>query len=72
MAICFTVIRDEDKQANRPRSSFVANLPYNIASPLVIELLLAGVQTLAFTVQKEVADRLRAPAGGDAYGPLTA
>jgi 16S rRNA (adenine1518-N6/adenine1519-N6)-dimethyltransferase len=49
----------------------VANLPYNIASPLVIELLLAGVQTLVFTVQKEVADRLRAPAGGDAYGPLT-
>lgn len=49
----------------------VANLPYNIASPLVIDLLLAGVQTLTFTVQKEVADRLRAPAGGDAYGPLT-
>src|SRR5687768_16075061 len=37
----------------------VANLPYNIASPLVIELLLTGVGTLAFTVQKEVADRLR-------------
>jgi 16S rRNA (adenine1518-N6/adenine1519-N6)-dimethyltransferase len=49
----------------------VANLPYNIASPLVIELLLAGVQTLAFTVQKEVADRLRAGAGADAYGPLS-
>jgi 16S rRNA (adenine1518-N6/adenine1519-N6)-dimethyltransferase len=49
----------------------IANLPYNIASPLVIELLIAGVDLLAFTVQKEVADRLRAPAGGDAYGPLT-
>jgi 16S rRNA (adenine1518-N6/adenine1519-N6)-dimethyltransferase len=49
----------------------VANLPYNIASPLVIELLIAGVDLLVFTVQKEVADRLRAPAGGDAYGPLT-
>src|SRR4051812_25999915 len=33
----------------------VANLPYNIASPLVIELLLAEVHALAFTVQKEVA-----------------
>jgi len=54
-----------------PAVRLVANLPYNIASPLVIELLLAGVQTLAFTVQKEVADRLRAAAGGDAYGPLT-
>ncbi len=49
----------------------VANLPYNIASPLVIELLIAGVDLLAFTVQREVADRLRAPAGGDDYGPLT-
>jgi 16S rRNA (adenine1518-N6/adenine1519-N6)-dimethyltransferase len=49
----------------------VANLPYNIASPLVIELLLAGVELLAFTVQKEVADRLRAGAGDEAYGPLS-
>lgn len=49
----------------------VANLPYNIASPLVIELLLAGVRLLAFTVQKEVALRMRAIAGSDDYGPLT-
>jgi 16S rRNA (adenine1518-N6/adenine1519-N6)-dimethyltransferase len=49
----------------------VANLPYNIASPLVIDLLIEGVDLLAFTVQKEVADRLRATAGSDAYGPLT-
>lgn len=49
----------------------VANLPYNIASPLVIELLIAGVELLAFTVQKEVAERLAADAGDDAYGPLT-
>lgn len=49
----------------------VANLPYNIASPLVIELLLLGVDTLVFTVQKEVADRLRAGADDDAYGPLS-
>jgi 16S rRNA (adenine1518-N6/adenine1519-N6)-dimethyltransferase len=49
----------------------VANLPYNIASPLIIELLLAGVELLAFTVQKEVAERLKAPAGGEDFGPLT-
>ena len=49
----------------------VANLPYNIASPLVIELLRAGVESLAFTVQKEVAQRLRAKANDDAYGPLS-
>lgn len=49
----------------------VANLPYNIASPLIIEMLIAGVDLLAFTVQKEVADRLRASVNDDAYGPLS-
>lgn len=49
----------------------VANLPYNIASPLIIELLLAGVQSLTFTVQKEVALRLKGAADSDDYGPLT-
>ncbi|MDB5319364.1 MAG: rsmA 2 [Phycisphaerales bacterium] len=49
----------------------VANLPYNIASPLVIEMLIAGVDLLVFVVQKEVADRLRGKEGTDDYGPLT-
>ena len=50
----------------------VANLPYHVASPLVVELLLAGVGTLAFTVQREVAERLRAgPGDGKSYGPLS-
>jgi 16S rRNA (adenine1518-N6/adenine1519-N6)-dimethyltransferase len=58
------------RSAGKP-VKLVANLPYNIASPLVIELLIAGVQTLAFVVQKEVALRLAASAGEDDYGPLT-
>ena len=49
----------------------VANLPYNIASPLIIELLILGIDQLVFTVQKEVADRLRAAPGSNAYGPLS-
>lgn len=53
------------------RVKLVANLPYNIASPLVIEMLIAGVELLAFTVQKEVAQRLAARPGTDEYGPLT-
>jgi 16S rRNA (adenine1518-N6/adenine1519-N6)-dimethyltransferase len=53
------------------RAKLVANLPYNIASPLVIELLIAGVEVLAFVVQKEVGDRLRAKEDSDDYGPLT-
>ena len=58
------------RRSGRP-VKLVANLPYNIASPLVIGLLIEGADLLAFTVQKEVADRLRARAGGDAYGPLS-
>lgn len=54
-----------------PRAKLVANLPYQIASPLVIDLLIAGVDLLAFTVQREVAWRLRATAGDDSYGPLS-
>jgi 16S rRNA (adenine1518-N6/adenine1519-N6)-dimethyltransferase len=53
------------------RCKLVANLPYNIASPLIVELLLAGVELLTFTVQKEVADRLKAAPGSDAYGGLS-
>jgi 16S rRNA (adenine1518-N6/adenine1519-N6)-dimethyltransferase len=49
----------------------VANLPYNIASPLIVELLIAGVELLAVTVQKEVGDRLRAKEDSDDYGALT-
>jgi len=48
-----------------------ANLPYNIASPLIIELLLAGVALLVFSVQKEVAQRLRAAPGTKDYGVLS-
>ena len=48
-----------DAARGRPRK-LIANLPYNVASPLIVELLIAGVGLLAFTVQKEVADRLKA------------
>jgi 16S rRNA (adenine1518-N6/adenine1519-N6)-dimethyltransferase len=58
------------KESQHP-TKLIANLPYSIASPLIIELLLAGVQTLAFTVQKEVAQRLRAKPGTDEYGALS-
>lgn len=52
----------------------VANLPYQIATPLVVELLRLTkpvVSVLAVTIQKEVAERLGAGAGTDAYGPVS-
>jgi 16S rRNA (adenine1518-N6/adenine1519-N6)-dimethyltransferase len=60
-----------DATVRKQPVKLVANLPYNIASPLVIELLTEGVDLLAFTVQKEVAERLRAAPGSDAYGGLS-
>lgn len=50
----------------------VANLPYQIASPLLMNLLIDHPQmTLAVVmVQREVADRLTAGPGGKDYGPL--
>ena len=58
------------KQAGR-KIKLAANLPYHVASPLIIDLLLAGVELLAFTVQKEVAERLAAGAASEAYGALS-
>ncbi len=65
------VVRVAKGMAEPQSIKLVANLPYNIASPLVIGLLLEGVDTLVFTVQKEVADRLKGEAGTNDFGPLT-
>lgn len=48
----------------------VANLPYDVATPLVINLLLnpPHFARMCFTVQKEVGDRLLAGPGDSAYG----
>lgn len=50
----------------------VANLPYDIATPLVLNLLLGDLpfQRLCFTVQAEVADRFLAGPDTGAYGPV--
>lgn len=58
---------------NGGRLMMVSNLPYNIASPLLVELLWGELSfvTLAFTIQRELANRLAAPAGSRAYGALS-
>jgi len=50
----------------------VANLPYQIATPLVVDLVLADTppERLVFTVQEEVAARLSAEPATRAYGPV--
>ncbi len=51
-------------------SALVANLPYNVAVPVVLHLLelLPTVRTGLVMVQSEVADRLAAPPGTRIYG----
>ncbi len=54
-------------------TAFVANLPYNVATPLIAESLgsLPSVQRWCVMVQREAADRLFASPGTAAYGAVT-
>ena len=51
----------------------VANLPYNVATPLIVESLdgLPGVEQWCVMVQREVADRFVAAPGTKAYGAVS-
>ena len=51
-------------------TAFVANLPYNVAVPVLLRLLekLPTLRTGLVMVQAEVADRLAAPPGSKTYG----
>lgn len=58
--------------ATGPRK-IVANLPYNVASPLIVSLLERplGLERMVMTVQREVAQRLAAGPGTKDYGALS-
>lgn len=53
--------------------TLIANLPYQIASPLMTTLLIEHRRCVGqfVTIQREVADRLTAKPSSKAYGPLT-
>ncbi|MBN1805443.1 MAG: ribosomal RNA small subunit methyltransferase A [Sedimentisphaerales bacterium] len=55
------------------RLLLVANLPYNVASPVMMNLVTGPVvaDAMYVTVQKEVADRMTALPGSDDYGILS-
>jgi len=50
----------------------VANLPYNVGTPLLIHWLTGSWRPVSMTLmfQKEVADRIAAPPGSEAFGRL--
>jgi 16S rRNA (adenine1518-N6/adenine1519-N6)-dimethyltransferase len=54
-------------------TKFVANLPYNVATPLIVESLdgLPSIGHWTVMVQREVADRLFAKPGTKAYGAVS-
>jgi len=58
--------------AGRPLK-IVANLPYNVGTPLLIKWLTGGLDwsALVLMFQKEVAQRITAAPGSDAYGRLS-
>jgi 16S rRNA (adenine1518-N6/adenine1519-N6)-dimethyltransferase len=63
-----------DLSALRPvPEKFVANLPYNVATPLVVESLdgLPSLELWTVMVQREVADRFFARPGTKAYGAVS-
>ncbi len=56
------------------RFKLVANLPYNVATPIIINLLVHPElcpALLVVTIQAELAERLRADPGTEAYGALS-
>lgn len=57
----------------RGRFLLVANLPYNVASPAIINLVTGPVvaDAMAVTIQREVGDRMMASAGDSHYGTLS-
>lgn len=56
-----------------PGYLLVANLPYNIATPLIERFIAArsSIRSVTVMVQKEVADRVLAAVGVRDYGPLS-
>lgn len=64
-----------DLAALRPApSAMVANLPYAVATPLILRTIeqLPSLQRWTVMVQREIADRLRAAPGGHTYGAPSA
>jgi 16S rRNA (adenine1518-N6/adenine1519-N6)-dimethyltransferase len=57
----------------RERWTMVANLPFNIATPLIVDLLekAPGIERFVVMLQREVGERLTAAPGEEAYGAVT-
>ncbi len=63
---------DEVALTNNERAFVISNLPYNVGTPLLVKWLKAGAWRgdMILMFQKEVAQRIVAKPGSDAYGRL--
>ncbi len=72
--VCGDALTIDVRQLGRAPRRIVANLPYNVATPLLIGWLRAVADSpgcldrMVLMFQKEVAERLAAPAGNRTYG----
>jgi len=59
--------------AGSDRWTLVANLPYNVATPLVCDILddVPAIRAMLVMVQREVAERFAAPPGNKQYGAVS-
>ncbi len=69
-------LKKEGRAEDLKRVKVVSNLPYNITSPLLVDLLQnvapqLGISKMILMVQREVADRLVAGPGESDYGSLS-
>lgn len=71
--ICEDVLKVDLENELENRASVIANLPYNITSPILTELLpkTEFIKRIVVMVQLEVAERLVAKPGNKTYGSLT-
>jgi len=67
------LLADYDEILGARETVVVANLPYNVATPVVLHLLETRpeVARMLVMVQKEAGDRLAAHAGDEAYGAVS-
>jgi 16S rRNA (adenine1518-N6/adenine1519-N6)-dimethyltransferase len=64
---------EQSSEKYKGRILLVANLPYNVASPVILNLVKGptAADSMYVTVQKEVAQRMTASAGSSDYGILS-
>ena len=67
------IIKDVKEQYNLKNAKIVANLPYYITTPIIMQLLenKIDIESITVMIQKEVADRLAEVPGGKNTGAIT-